>query len=380
MDLPCKSMFPRSREVAYLDTAAEGLLPSFAEEALATYYRDKSLGTSGRSRLYEEGHKCRKAAARMLGVNAEDVAFVASVSDGLNALANSIDWRPGDEVVTTDLEFPANVLAWLRLRHRGVRLRVVRSSRGTVTLDQFAAAIGPATRLVTTSQVSYKSGANFTYIPELAAEAHRAGAFFSLDVTQAAGRIPIPLAGVDYLVCSAYKWLLGIHGTALVYVAPEANARFAAPGVLGWYSVKDIFRPDRFETFECKEGAGYLEAGMPNFASLYALRRSLDLLNEAGVERLQSTLRPLVLSLRNCFAELGFDVLTPEDPTQQAGIVSFEHPEAERIGDALEQSGIVVWRGDGRVRASVHLYNDAPDVETLVAALASLAPANQVRR
>jgi aspartate aminotransferase-like enzyme len=58
---------------------------------------------------------------------------------------------------------------------------------------------------------------------------------------------------------------------------------------------------------------------MPNFASLYALRRSLDLLNEAGVERLQSTLRPLVLSLRNCFAELGFDVLTPEEPNAAGG-------------------------------------------------------------
>jgi selenocysteine lyase/cysteine desulfurase len=371
MTLVHKSGFGILPGQTYLDTAAEGLLPASAQEALDAYRRDKSRGTPGRERMFEEERACKDGVARLLGARAEDIALLSSASEGLNLLVNSIDWRPGDEFVTTDLEFPSAVFACLRLQRHGVRVRVVSSDAGVVTGDQLCAAIGPTTRLVVLSQVSYKSGTNLDSVPEVAAEAHRVGALVCVDATQALCRVAVPLDGVDFLVSSSYKWLLGIHGVGVVYWAPESRERLQ-PAAAGWYSSADLFAADRFTVYRPKPGAAQLMTGMPNFAAVYVLRRSVALLCEVGIAAIERQLAPLVAALRDGFARLGLTLLTPCGPLGASGIVSFAHSDCEALGAALEREGIIVWRGDGRVRASIHLYNERADVETLLSALAQI--------
>ena len=78
-------------------------------------------------------------------------------------------------------------------------------------------------------------------------------------------------------------------------------------------------------------------------------------------------------------ARLGLSLLTPASPELASGIVAFEHDEAKRIGAELERAGVIVWAGDGRVRASVHLYNDPADADRFLESLNSLVPAGAVR-
>jgi cysteine desulfurase / selenocysteine lyase len=139
----------------------------------------------------------------------------------------------------------------------------------------------------------------------------------------------------------------------------------------GWYSVKDLFSADRFETFTFKEGAARLALGMPNFPSIYALHRGLKYLLACGVEAINVSLAPLVQSVRQGFQERGFQLLTPSDNIYASGIISFNHPRCEEIGTELRRRGVIVWGGDGRIRASVHLYNDSSDVDQLFSALDS---------
>jgi selenocysteine lyase/cysteine desulfurase len=364
-------MFPRAEACVYLDTAAEGLPPEGTEDALAAYCRDKSAGSAGRARLEEEEAEASEVMARMLGATAEDVTFLGSASEGLNLLANSLSWQPGDEVLTTDLEFPSGVLAWLRLRERGVGLRVIRSENGAVSAEQIFAAIGPSTRVVCLSHVSYKTGTLLPFLSEIGREAQRAGAILCVDATQALGRTPVSVDGIDFLVASGYKWLLGIHGLGVAYLSPSLRERMT-PATVGWYSVTDLFRRDRFKRYRLKEGAGRLVSGMPNFPAIYTLSRSAELLLEIGVEKLDCHLRPLVRSMREGIAQLGFEVLTPSAPEYASGIVSFAHPEPHRIGGALEKEGVIVWSGDKRVRASIHLYNDELDVARFLEALGAV--------
>jgi cysteine desulfurase/selenocysteine lyase len=361
LNLPLKERFSRARQVVYLDTAAEGLPLDTAKQALVHYFQDKSLGTPGRRCLFARELEVVEAAARLLGTDHENVALVAHASEGLNILANSLSWSSGDEILVCDLEFPSNVLPWLRLRELGVTLRVVPSESGVIPYERLASQIHSRTKLVSISAVSYRTGTRIPYLAELARIAKDAGAVFAVDATQALGRIPISLEGVDYLVASSYKWLLGIHGLGVVYLAPEFGERLV-PRSVGWYSVDDIFTKDRFQTFRFKRGAARLETGMPNFPAMYALRESLELLNAIGVDRIERELRPLVQQLRNGLEQLGVDLLTPADPELASGIVSFAHPRAEEIGTALERAGVIVWSGDGRVRASVHLYNNSADI------------------
>lgn len=366
--LPLKDRFSRAGEVVYLDTAAEGLPLDTAEQALVRYFRDKSLGTPGRRILFAREREVVEAAARLLGANPENVALVAHASEALNILSSSIQWQSGDEVLICDLEFPSNVLPWLRLRDLGVTLRVVPSESGVLPYERIASQVNARTRLVSISAVSYRTGTRIPYLGKLAQRAKDAGATFAVDATQALGRIPLSLEGIDYLVASSYKWLLGSHGLGVVYLAPRLAQRFA-PRSVGWYSVEDIFSEDRFRTFRFKRGAARLSTGMPNFPAMYALGEGLELLNAIGVDRLERQLRPLVQQLRGGLEQLGVDLLTPADPELASGIVSFAHPEAEAIGAALERAGVIVWAGDGRVRASVHLYNDSADISRFLACL-----------
>ena len=366
--IPCKSLFKTGNWAAYLDSAAEGLPLQSSGGALAKYFSDKSLGSLGRPSMFEAEGDTARLAAGMLGTSEQNVAFTGNATDALNLLGNSIQWRRGDRILITDLEFSSNVVCWLRLREQGVKVEVIKSSHGIVELEQFTSRLSSSTRLVSVSQVSYKTGTQFPYLRELSREVHRAGALFVVDATQALGRVPVSVDGVDFLVASSYKWLLGVHGLGLVYCDPALLVELK-PGAAGWYSITDAFAPDRFEEFTLRRGAARFIGGMPNFPSLYVMRESLDLLTQMGVERIDTYLKPLVRKLREGIASLGFRVLTPSEEAYASGIVSFSHDASEELGQALRDQGVIVWTGDGRVRASVHLYNDEADVETLLSCL-----------
>jgi cysteine desulfurase/selenocysteine lyase len=301
-------------------------------------------------------------------VPANTAGFISSASEGLNLLGNSLDWKKGDEILFTDLEHPTNVLPWLNIRRLGVHSILVPSREGTLSLDDFAARISDRTRLVSVSQVSYKNGCRMRFLPDLARAAHRVGALLCVDATQALGRVPADIADADFMVASGYKWLCGIHGSGVIYVRPALLANFQ-PGSLGWYSVDDAFTPDRFNSYSLKPGAARLQPGMPNFPAMFTLNQAIRYLNQIGIGNIESSLRPLMRRLYQGLSELGLSILTPPEEDLWSGIVSFATTEAETIGSLLSEKGIVTWYGDGRVRASIHLYNDGEDIELFLDAL-----------
>jgi selenocysteine lyase/cysteine desulfurase len=363
-----KHLFPRAAQGVYLDSAAEGLLAPGVNTALAQYYEDKQLGTPGRKRFHAVEQESRTLVAELLRTDPQHICFLPSASDSLLALMNSLHWEAGDEVVITDLEFPSNIIPWLRLRKEGVKVTVVKSVRGELRLEDILASLTPRTKLVPLTLVSYKTGAYFEHVEALASEVHRTNAILAIDATQALGRLPVDVEGVDYLFCSSFKWLMSTHGLGLTYVSPRLRDRLDPRGI-GWYSVTDCFTEDRFERYELKPGAGCMAAGMPNFPAIYALRVSLRFLREIGVEAICDRLVPVMERLHEGAASMGVSMLMPERQKHVSGIVAFEHPDAARVGAALEERGIVVWAGDGRVRASAHLYNDLSDVEIFLGAL-----------
>lgn len=375
VQLPHKDRFRTATRLVYLDTAAEGLPLDESREVLLQYFADKSSGSPGRGRMFEAENEAVHAAASLLSTSGRNVALLSSATEGLNLLANSICWNRGDEVLITDLEFSSNVVCWLRLREKGVHVEVVPSRLGLVNLEDFTARMRPQTRVVSVSQVSYKTGTQFPFLRELSRQAHLVGALFVVDATQALGRVPVTVDGVDFLVASSYKWLLGLHGLGVVYCAPDLLSRLR-PGAAGWYSVSNIFAPDRFERFDLKDGAARFAGGMPNFASIYVLRASIGFLMQVGVEKIDMALKPMVRKAREGIAALGFELLTPEGPQYASGIVSFAHAAPEKAAQALASAGVIVWAGDGRVRASIHLHNDDDDIDALLTSLASYQDAS----
>lgn len=366
-----RQAFPIRTPNIYLDTAAEGIPAPGVREAVAEYLLEKERGTPGRDRHFSVELAARNSAASLLGVAVENVAFLPSASDAINILAASLPWKPGDRIVTTDLEFPSNLLPWFALRDRGVEVRVVPSRDGALHLEDLVSALDSRTRLVTISQVSYKTGAWFPYTEELAREVHASGGLLCVDATQALGRSLVPVAGVDYLMASTFKWLLGLHGSAVTYMSPRLRDQFSLAGV-GWYSVESSFDAVHSKAYSLKPGASCLVAGMPNFGAIYAIDAALKFFQTLDLLTEQERANALSCDLRRGLAGLGLPLLTPAAEEFTSGIVSFESADGESIMKQLAARGITVWGGDGRVRASIHYYNSASDIDCLVEALSEV--------
>ena len=364
----CRNLFERAVAGGYLDTAAEGLAVPGMDLAMNEYLREKRKGTPGRKKHFSKEEEARELAAQLLSTGMANVAFAPTTSDALNLLAASLPFERGDGVVITDLEFPSNVLPWLALERKGVRPIVVPSKQGSLSLSALTDVLSDRTRLVSISLVSYKSGAYFPHVEELAERVHKYGGVLCVDATQALGRCPVPLEGVDYLMASSFKWLLGPHGLAIVYLSPAFREQFELAGV-GWYSVENVFAPDRFENYHLKPGAACISAGMPNFSALYGMCQALRFLAPVNTPEEQARVNGIGTGLRQALSGRGLRMLTPGDAALASGIISFEHEQASAIGEALQSEDIVVWAGDGRVRASLHFYNDHQDTELYLHAL-----------
>src|SRR5213079_775365 len=131
--------------------------------------------------------------------------------------------------------------------------KVWRSRGGALRVEDLVPLLGPRTRIVTVSLVSFFNG--FTVrLPEVVAAVRKhSDAMLAVDVTQALGRVPLDLTGADVVVSSTHKWILGSHGGGLVGVRTRGEMWRVPAG--GWFNLEDAFGPNRFEKAVSKPGA-----------------------------------------------------------------------------------------------------------------------------
>jgi cysteine desulfurase / selenocysteine lyase len=373
MSLVPKREFIGGDERAYLYTAGEGLVPHTVLDATRRYYEHKVQGPAGRAHHEEIEQTCRSGLAALMDARAEEIALLGSSSEGINAVYALIDWQPGDNVVTivNALEFPSVVLPAARLEGRGIEVRAVPHSDWIVTPDAIGNAIDARTRLVILSHVSYRTG--FTHdLETVSAVVRRANpdAIFAVDATQSLGVIPVPSHACDFLVATSCKWLLAPHGLGVFYWNRQRLPRIE-PASIGWYSVVD----DLQFPYDLKPSASRFELGGPNLVSIYALNEGVQLLLATGIERIAAHVRGLGGRLLDRLAELPLEIITPHDPALRAGIVAWTDADNRGTAAALAEQSILVTGSSGRIRAGMHLYNDASDVDRLADAMHAMMAA-----
>ena len=168
----------------------------------------------------EEIGAVRREFASVINAEPDEIAVMPSISACLAAISSSLDLSEGDQVVTTELDFPTIAQSFLARARTGVETRILRSKdRVRIELDQFESAIGERTAIVATSRVHFTSG----YIQDVeavASMAHKRGRMLLVDDYQATGQVPIDVkaTGVDILLSGGLKWLLGGPGIAYMYV------------------------------------------------------------------------------------------------------------------------------------------------------------------
>jgi selenocysteine lyase/cysteine desulfurase len=364
---------PIARRFAYFDHAAVAPLPERTARAIARFAEQASLeGDTVWPAWNKRVEETRLLAARLLNAQPAEIALVHSTSEGLGLVAEGYPWREGDNVVTLDNEFPSNQYPWLNLASRGVETRrVAPDERGRVDLERLVDACDARTRLVSVSWVGYASG----WRCDLAAVAdavHRKGALLVVDAIQGLGVFPLDVQAtpIDFLAADGHKWLLGPEGAGLFYLRQE-HLDLLRPLGVGWHSVTHAADYHRIE-LHFKPSAARYEGGSQNMVGFLGLAESLELLLSLETEAIGRRILEITDLACTRLEQAGARIHSPREGQHRSGIVSFEWPREEALATKRRLLGdeVVLSARGGRLRLAAHAYNDAGDVERLVAALA----------
>jgi cysteine desulfurase/selenocysteine lyase len=363
-----RDLFPVTSNLIYLNCAAVGPLSVPAAEAMIGHAIDqRENGALHWREWYAEYDRLREAAARLIGATPKEIAILKNTSEALSFVAQGIRWRSGDNVISTDLEFPSNSTPWRNLDRRGVETRVVRSRGGAFTSEDVEALIDGRTRLVTVSSVAFHNG----FAPDLDAIGdlcERRGILFCVDAIQSLGVLPMDVrrSKISFLAADGHKWMCGPEGATIFYVAGE---RLEELDVIehGWTNVQ------RHGTFldcgvELVEDARRFEAGSLNTNGIYGLHASLELLLEAGIENIAAHVIGVATRLAERLEAIGWKVGTPR-PIRSAIVGAIPpgvEPSLLRWHRLLEENGVVCAPREGMLRFSPHLYNDDVEIDRVV--------------
>lgn len=400
IDSPWRNDFPlllegsERRPLAYLDSAATTQKPQCVIDAEGEYYR--RLNANVHRGVYELSERAteayegaRERVARFLGASdPSEVVFVRGTTEALNLLATSLGWgflRPGDRVVTTEMEHHSNIVPWHLLRERrGIDLRFVSlTDGGTLDRESFRREHEGGARVTTFTHVSNVLGTE-NPVRELADEAHASGSVVILDAAQSAPHIPLDVQrlGVDFLAFSGHK-VFGPMGIGVLWGRRELWDRLP-PYMGGGEMISEVDR----QVITYKEPPYRFEAGTPNVAGAIVLATALDYLQgKVGFERLIDHERRLLThAWERLSGAFGSDlrIFGPTPETGHHAVLSFSlkgvHP--HDVASLLDAEGVAVraghhcaqlimkrYRVPALVRASYSLYNSSEDTERLVEAL-----------
>jgi L-cysteine/cystine lyase len=349
-----RAQFPVFERVEYLNAGTTGPVPRQGHDAaLASLRLQLDEGRSGKT--YFEGcveriDRLRGRVAALIGADAGEVALTGSTTDGINAALGALELGPGDEVLTSDEEHPGVLAPLGRLRKRvGVNVRVA-------PFGELAAAVGPRTRAVACSHVSWMTGA----VVDAAALA-ASPATVVLDGAQGLGAVPVDVRtlGCDFYAASGQKWLCGPNGLGYLYARADIIGDLPAP----WPGYGSLADPMRGLEFELHPDARRLSVGFPPPHHVDWALAALDVLEGAGLAAVHERAAELAAGLAE---RLGSRVLARGRTTLVTWTV--DDPETEVARLAGEGFAIRELPGSGTVRASVGAWSS----EAALARLAEL--------
>jgi isopenicillin-N epimerase len=309
----------------------------------------------------------RAALAGYLSCPAADLAFVQNATTGVNLAARSLDLGPGDEVLTTNLEYGACDLAWEWLCDR-TGARYVRAAiplplddPGTVVESLFAAA-SERTRALYVSHVTSET-ALVLPLEEILARARELGLITIVDGAHAPAQVPVDLTrlGADFYTGNCHKWLCSPKGAGFLHVCPEHQERVDGAVVSWGYSPGSSF-VRRIESQGTRDPAAWL--AVPD-AIRFQADRDWDDVRDRSSQLARESRREL------CDI-LGTEPLAPDAMVAQMAAVRLPHPAAGLSDRLFERHGVEVWAGGPEsdlLRISAAAYTTREEIDRLLAAL-----------
>lgn len=365
-----RHLFPVTEHYTYLNHAACTPMSRPGLEALARYWAEQSTqGVLSEPKYFPVIDQAREKMAQLIGAEPSEVGWLQNTSTALNMVANGLEWQAGENVVTVQGEFPANIYPWLGLARFGVETRLVPQRDNRVLVDDIAAAMDGNTRMLSISFVEFATGFR-NDLCALGQLCRERDVLFTVDAIQGLGALQLDVhaAGIHFMGAGAHKWLMGPQGVGVFYAHRDAMS-LLRPFTANWYSV--VNRDDYLTYGQPWVNANSrIEGSTHNVSGLVTFDAILAMLLEVGPARIEERVLHLTARLMEGLRSKGYELVSSDREGERSGVVCFRAQ-----GDPLnvlaraQAENIVVAVRVGVVRVSPHFYNTEEEIDHFLSVL-----------
>lgn len=371
--LGIRSDFPLLKTTNFLNTAYHAVSPNQVVEAGVKFYRDRANPADGIGPFLAEGRQVRAKFAKLVGAEQSEIGLIHATTEAENIVAGNLDLKAGDNVVTDDLQYNASFVLYDHYaKEKGVDVRIVkRDENGRTRLEDFEKLVDDNTRILSVSWVSHENGLEHDLKP-LAELAHSHNAYIYVDAIQGIGMLEMDVkaAGIDFMGCGTYKWLLSSYGAAFFYVKKDLQQLIQADR-RGMFSVTDSEKQVDFLSYPDAAKYGY---ATPAFGAISVVGTALDYIARIGVGNIEAHSVPLAHKMRENLVELGINTDTPEG--NRSAFLTFYHAkDPVKVRDLYKNENITVSykHGGTKIRVGASLFNNQSDIDHFNAVSAKIS-------
>jgi len=363
------SEFPFTDKVIFFNHASFGPLPRRSWKATQEYY--KYLRLEKTEDIDEESFRkldeIRALIGKMIKAKPEEIAFVPNTSYGLNVAAWGLDLKPGDRILISDVEFPANTYPWTNLEQKGVSVKFVPSQNRCFDIDNFVKAIDTKTKVLALSFVQFFNGFK-NDLKTIGKICEEKNIFFVVDGIQGIGCLDLDIkeCKIDLLACGGQKWLLSSLGTGFFYLSSQAKRKIK-PSFFGWMGVdwklnfSDLFKFDLPPFPSVRK----FEIGTYPYSLIWTMHSSLKLLSEVGIKNIERHNFALLDLLIEHLKKKNYQITSSLEANHRSSILSFSGEDTKDLYRQLRKNNIIVSYREGSIRVAPHFYNTADEMKRL---------------
>jgi selenocysteine lyase/cysteine desulfurase len=368
--------FPLDEEIIYLNHAAVSPWPKRTSEAVKAFAEENTqFGAQNYLKWLQKEKELRKQLQKLINAPSfNDIALLKNTSEALSVVASGLKWQSGDNIVSSNEEFPSNRITWQAQSKYGVEFREVDLNSYDSPEQALILACDDKTRLLTISSVQYGTGKVI--------DLHKLGDFcqsnnilFCVDAIQSLGALPFDVQSVnaDFIMADAHKWMLGPEGIAVFYCKSEVRDALELHQY-GWHMVKNV-GDYAAKDWEVADSAQRFECGSPNMLGIHAFSASLSLIEEIGIETIsRNIINNSIYIIDNIKNINSLKFISPIDEPHLAGIVTFNinGKDMSEIYTKLMKNNVICANRAGGIRFSPHFYTNQKSIDKGLEALASI--------
>jgi len=377
--LPHKDAFS-AFDGTYLNCASQHPLSLGGRDAINRYMDFKSFSGESDHSVFQSYQRNLENYANLINADKEEVCFVQSTTVGENLILKALSIpEAGGRIVTDELHYVGSLPTYSEIAKQGMDVVTLRTTDGTIDIDEFEKAITPGTRLVTVSSVSMVNGFQHN-LKQICEIAHAAGAVVYADAVHEVGSMPFDVreSNVDFCSAASYKWLMGEQGLGFLYARKDRLEEIKRPW-LGHYQLAsrrghgfpDAEPGGTITEYEHHDGAlGYFAMGSQSNIVSALLDHSLPYLLQVGPDKIQAYRQPLIDRLQEAMPAISYPSITPRN--SRTALVSFRHDgNRDELHARLDPAKVTVSVAAHHMRISPSVFNDMDDVERLIDVLSA---------